>query len=149
LSGLGQGFHPRGQLRERAQLQGAGGAGDLVGLGRTGAEVLPAVGEQALLQVLTQQLAMAPGQLPGRPPGQAQQSLQPARAVGVVFELATQPAYQGIDRALCDLVGFATNALILACAVLAYNILRWIGQNGPLGPDVPPRPAPSAGASAP
>jgi hypothetical protein len=34
---------------------------------------------------------------------------------------------------------FATNALILACAVLAYNILRWIGQNGLLGPDAPPR----------
>jgi len=34
---------------------------------------------------------------------------------------------------------FATNALIHACAVLAYNILRWIGQNGLLGPDAPPR----------
>jgi hypothetical protein len=34
---------------------------------------------------------------------------------------------------------FATNALVLACAVLAYNILRWIGQNGLLGPDAPPR----------
>ncbi len=34
---------------------------------------------------------------------------------------------------------FATNALILACAQLAYNILRWIGQNGLLGPDAPPR----------
>jgi len=29
---------------------------------------------------------------------------------------------------------FATNALILACAQLAYNLLRWIGQNGLLGP---------------
>ncbi len=34
---------------------------------------------------------------------------------------------------------FATNALILACAQLAYNILRYIGQNGLLGPDAPPR----------
>jgi hypothetical protein len=34
---------------------------------------------------------------------------------------------------------FATNALVLACAVLAYNILRWIGQNGLLGRDAPPR----------
>ncbi len=34
---------------------------------------------------------------------------------------------------------FATNALVLACAQLAYNILRWIGQNGLLGPDAPPR----------
>ena len=34
---------------------------------------------------------------------------------------------------------FATNALILACAQLAYNILRWIGQSGLLGPDAPPR----------
>jgi len=34
---------------------------------------------------------------------------------------------------------FATNALILACAQLAYNILRWTGQNGLLGPDAPPR----------
>ena len=34
---------------------------------------------------------------------------------------------------------FATNALILACAQLAYNILRWIGQNGLLGSDAPVR----------
>ena len=33
----------------------------------------------------------------------------------------------------------ATNALVLACAVLAYNNLRWIGQNGLLGADAPPR----------
>jgi len=25
---------------------------------------------------------------------------------------------------------FATNALVLACATVDYNILRWIGQNG-------------------
>jgi hypothetical protein len=34
---------------------------------------------------------------------------------------------------------FATNALVLACAQLAYNLLRWIGQNGLLGSDAPPR----------
>ena len=34
---------------------------------------------------------------------------------------------------------FATNALVLACAQLAYNILRFVGQNGLLGPDAPPR----------
>jgi hypothetical protein len=34
---------------------------------------------------------------------------------------------------------FATNALVLACAQLAYNLLRWIGQSGLLGPDAPPR----------
>lgn len=34
---------------------------------------------------------------------------------------------------------FATNALILTCAQLAYNILRWLGQNGLLGADAPPR----------
>jgi len=34
---------------------------------------------------------------------------------------------------------FATNAVILAGAQLAYNILRWIGQNGLVGPDAPPR----------
>jgi hypothetical protein len=34
---------------------------------------------------------------------------------------------------------FATNALVLACAMLAYNILRWIGQSGLLGSDAPPR----------
>lgn len=28
---------------------------------------------------------------------------------------------------------------MLACAQLAYNLLRWIGQNGLLGPDAPPR----------
>ena len=34
---------------------------------------------------------------------------------------------------------FATNALVLACSVLIYNILRWIGQNGLIGPDAPLR----------
>ncbi len=34
---------------------------------------------------------------------------------------------------------FATNALVLGCAQLAYNILRWIGHNGLLGSDAPPR----------
>lgn len=33
----------------------------------------------------------------------------------------------------------ATNALVLACAVLAYSILRWIAQNGLLGAAPPPR----------
>jgi len=34
---------------------------------------------------------------------------------------------------------FATNALVVACAQLAYNLLRWIGQIGLLGRDAPPR----------
>ncbi len=34
---------------------------------------------------------------------------------------------------------FSTNALVLGCSMLAYNILRWIGQNGLLGPDSPKR----------
>ena len=34
---------------------------------------------------------------------------------------------------------FATNALVLACAQLAYNILRWIGLSALLGPDAPVR----------
>jgi len=34
---------------------------------------------------------------------------------------------------------FATNALVLTCAQLAYNLLRWIGQEGLLGADAPPR----------
>jgi hypothetical protein len=34
---------------------------------------------------------------------------------------------------------FATNALVLACSVLTYNILRWIGQIGLTGPDAPLR----------
>ena len=34
---------------------------------------------------------------------------------------------------------FATNALVLGASVLAYNILRWIGQNGLLGPTSPKR----------
>ncbi len=34
---------------------------------------------------------------------------------------------------------FATNALVLAASVLAYNILRWIGQNGLLGSKSPRR----------
>jgi hypothetical protein len=34
---------------------------------------------------------------------------------------------------------FATNELVLACSVLTYNILRWIGQNGLIGPDAPLR----------
>lgn len=34
---------------------------------------------------------------------------------------------------------FATNALILGASMLAYNILRWIGQNGLLGANSPKR----------
>ncbi len=34
---------------------------------------------------------------------------------------------------------FATNALVLACAAFAYNVLRWIGQTGLFNPDAPPR----------
>jgi len=34
---------------------------------------------------------------------------------------------------------FATNALVLACASLAYNILRWLGQTGLTGPHGPVR----------
>ena len=34
---------------------------------------------------------------------------------------------------------FATNALVLGVSMLAYNLLRWIGQDGLLGPDFPKR----------
>ena len=34
---------------------------------------------------------------------------------------------------------FATNALVLSCATLAYNILRWLGQTGLTGPGGPVR----------
>jgi hypothetical protein len=34
---------------------------------------------------------------------------------------------------------FATNDLVLACATLAYNILRWIGLVGLVGPNAPVR----------
>ena len=34
---------------------------------------------------------------------------------------------------------FATNALVLGCSVLIFNILRWIGQNGLLGSHSPKR----------
>lgn len=34
---------------------------------------------------------------------------------------------------------FATNALVLSCAQLAYNILRWMGQSGMTGLDAPLR----------
>jgi hypothetical protein len=34
---------------------------------------------------------------------------------------------------------FATNDLVLACATLAYNILRWIGLEGLVGPNAPVR----------
>ncbi len=34
---------------------------------------------------------------------------------------------------------FATNALVLGCSMLVYNLLRWIGQNGLLNPDSPRR----------
>jgi hypothetical protein len=34
---------------------------------------------------------------------------------------------------------FATNALVLGCAMVAYNILRWMGQNGLIGPLAPIR----------
>ena len=34
---------------------------------------------------------------------------------------------------------FATNALVVATSVLAYNLLRWIGQHGLIGPHAPRR----------
>lgn len=34
---------------------------------------------------------------------------------------------------------FATNALVLACATVAYNILRWLGQKGLVAPGGPVR----------
>ena len=34
---------------------------------------------------------------------------------------------------------FDTNALVLGCSMRAYNLLRWIGQNGLLGPHSPRR----------
>ena len=34
---------------------------------------------------------------------------------------------------------FATNALVLSCSALAYNILRWLGQTGLTGPGGPVR----------
>lgn len=34
---------------------------------------------------------------------------------------------------------FATNALVLACSMLAFNLLRWVGQNGLTGPKAPRR----------
>ena len=34
---------------------------------------------------------------------------------------------------------FATNALVLACSMLAFNLLRWVGQNGLQGPKSPRR----------
>jgi hypothetical protein len=34
---------------------------------------------------------------------------------------------------------FATNALVLGMSMLAYNLLRWIGQNALLGPNSPKR----------
>jgi hypothetical protein len=34
---------------------------------------------------------------------------------------------------------FATHALVLGCAHLAYTILRWLGHNGLLGADAPGR----------
>ncbi|MFQ5574247.1 MAG: IS1380 family transposase [Terriglobia bacterium] len=34
---------------------------------------------------------------------------------------------------------FATNALVLGVSMLAYNILRWVGQKGLLGPNSPKR----------
>jgi len=34
---------------------------------------------------------------------------------------------------------FSTNALVLGCSVLVFNILRWIGQNGLLGSSSPKR----------
>ena len=34
---------------------------------------------------------------------------------------------------------FPTNALMLTCAQLAYILVRWLGQQGLLGADTPPR----------
>jgi hypothetical protein len=59
--------------------------------------------------------------------------------------LTRRPANLDIERLPSG--KFATNALVLACAQLAYKLLRWLGQVGLLGArlsmqDLPPTPAP-------
>ena len=69
---------------------------------------------------------------------------EPERIIALYKDHGTSEQYHSEFKTDMDIERlpsgkFATNALILACAQLAYNILRWIGQNGLLGADAPPR----------
>ena len=69
---------------------------------------------------------------------------EPATIIALYAEHGTSEQYHSEFKTDLDIERlpsgkFATNALVLVCAMLAYNILRWLGQTGLTGPDAPLR----------
>ena len=67
-----------------------------------------------------------------------------ARVIALYYDHATSEQFHSEFKTDLDIERlpsgkFATNDLVMACAVLAYNILRWIGLEGLTGPDAPIR----------
>ena len=67
-----------------------------------------------------------------------------AKVIALYCEHATSEQFHSEFKTDLDLERlpsgkFATNDLVMACATLAYNILRWIGLEGLTGPDAPIR----------
>lgn len=65
--------------------------------------------------------------------------LGPAAIIALYADHGTSEQYHSEFKTDLDIERlpsgkFATNALVLTCATMAYNILRWIGQNGLTGP---------------
>jgi len=55
------------------------------------------------------------------------------------FRTITQQVETNLDIERLPYGKFDTYALVLGCSMLAYNLLRWIGQNGLLDPRSPRR----------
>ncbi len=76
----------------------------------------------------------------------AQEAFDPAALIGLYQRRGTSEQYHSEFKTDLDLERlpsgkFDTNALVLALAALAYNLLRYIGQNTLIGPDAPIRKA--------
>lgn len=76
----------------------------------------------------------------------AQDGFDPEALIGLYQRRGTSEQYHSEFKSDLDLERlpsgkFDTNALVLALAALAYNILRYIGQNTLIGPDAPIRKA--------
>ena len=70
--------------------------------------------------------------------------LEPAAIIALYADHGTSEQYHSefktdLDTERLPSGKFATNALVLTCATMAYNILRWIGQNGLTGLGAPLR----------
>ena len=104
------------------------------------------VGARLELHVLDRVLGVAARAVDGviQPPAAAGQIGDDEARVGAQLYHATSEQFHSEFKTDLDIERlpsgkFATNDLVLACAVLAYNILRWIGLEGLTGPGSPIR----------